>query len=389
MNVMSDFVFRSPTALRLGNGVINDLGEYLKKLRIGKALIVTDEIILKVGILSQLEEILDSCGITYAVYSNVEPEPPVENTYSALEIYQTEECTGVIGIGGGSVMDVAKAAAMLVTNSGRYEDFVGIGKVPKKCAPLVLMPTTSGTGSEVSMFSIMIVNGTKMGVVDQNITADLALVDPLLTLSVPRKVSAATGLDALCHHLESFLSVNHSPICDMICLEGIRVISKYLRKAVANPDDAEARYWMSYASTLGGYVMNLTEGAAANHGLAFAIGAKFHVGHGLSNAMMLPYVLPVIGLAELEKVRLVGEAMGLDLTAGLSDREALDLVVKAMDSLVKDVGCKLSLSAVGVTEADLDVLTDEVVRTQGRVMGHSTYRLTAEEIRTIFSGAMA
>lgn len=384
---MNGFCFRSPNALVLGNNSTEKLPDYLAKLQMEKVMIVTDEVIISVGIYDKIVEVLEKAGIKHAVYSKVQPEPPVENAYEALEIYNNEGCSGVLGVGGGSAIDVAKAVAMLATNGGKYEQYIGIGNVPKKCAPLVLMPTTSGTGSEVSMFSIMIVNGSKAGVVDQNIIADVALVDPMLTLSVPRKVTAATGLDALCHHIESFISANESPLCNAICLEGIRVISKYLRKAVGMDDNIEARYWMSYASALGGYVMNLTDGAAANHGLAFALGAKFHVGHGLSNAVMLPYVLPVVGMAEMEKVRLIGEAFGEDL-AGMSDADALDTTIDAIVRLVEDVGCKLPLSSFGVTENDLDMLTENVVQTQTRVMGHSTYRLTPAEIKSIFADAL-
>ena len=387
MDTARNFTFRSPTTLALGNGVARDAGLHLRKMGVSKALLVTDAIIEKVGILAQITSILKNSGVDFATYNQVQPEPPVENCYDALEILKKEGCDGIVGLGGGSALDVAKAAAMLATNTGRYEEYTGIGKVPKKCSPLLLMPTTSGTGSEVSMFSIMIVGGSKMGVVDQNITADLALVDPLLTLSVPRQVTAATGLDAFCHHLESYISVNHSPLCDLMCLEGMRIINKYIRRAVGFPGDQEARYWMSYASTIGGYVMNMTEGAAANHGLAFAIGAKFHLGHGLSNAIMLPHVLPVVGLSELEKVRRVGEAMGLELKS-LSDRSALEAVSNALDVLVTDVGCKVSLASIGVSAPDIVKLTEETLRTQSRVMGHSTWQLTAEEISSIFPKAM-
>lgn len=380
---MKGFTFKSPNALKLSNGVTSELGMHFKKLNVSKVLVVTDETIVKFGILDKVAEALKKENIEYVVFSEVQPEPPVENAYKSFELYKENDCDGVLGIGGGSAIDVAKAAAMLVTNKGKYEDYVGIGKVPNKCAPLILMPTTSGTGSEVSVFSIMIVNGSKAGVVDQNIIADVALVDPLLTLTVPRSVTAATGLDTLCHHIESFLSVNESPLCDAICLEGIKVVGKYLRKAVGNGNDVEARYWMSYASTLGGFVMNLTDGAAANHGLAFALGAKFHVGHGLSNAVMLPYVLPVVGVSQLEKVRKIGEALGANLT-GLSDRDALSATIDVITALVKDSGCYIPISKFGVTEADIDTLVDEVVRTQGRVMGHSTYQLKPEEIKKIF-----
>ncbi|WP_394266325.1 iron-containing alcohol dehydrogenase [Anaerotignum sp.] len=387
MEHVAKIVFKSPTALILHNGVASELGLHLQKLGVTKALLVTDTVIHDLGIAEMvMKEAKEKYGISFEVYKDVLPEPPVENVYSALKIFRDGGCNGVVGLGGGSSIDVAKAVAMLVTNEGTYEQFAGIDKVPKRCAPLVLMPTTSGTGSEVSVFSIMLVNGSKAGVVDQNISANIALVDPLLTLSVPKSVTAATGLDAFCHHLESFLSVNASPFCDAICLEGIRVISKYLRKAVADGSNEEARYWMSYASTIGGFVMNLTDGAAANHGLAFALGAKFHVGHGLANAVLLPYTFPVIGLAELEKVRRIGEAMGLHLE-GYSDREALEAVSEAITSLVEDVGCLRPLHTFGATQDDLDDLVAET-NTQTRVMNHSTYRLTSQEIREMFEKAL-
>jgi len=370
-----------------GDNVASELGTHLNKLDIKKALLVTDELIIKLGIAEKALDVAKTQnGVEFSTYSSVHPEPPVENAYDALAIYRKQGCDGIVGIGGGSALDVAKAVALLVTNGGKYEDYTGIGKVPKKCAPLVLMPTTSGTGSEVSMFSIMMVKGAKAGVVDQNITANLALVDPMLTISAPRGVTAATGLDAFCHHLESFLSVNASILHQPLCLDGIRVIGKYLRKAVGDGQNMEARYQMAYASTMGGYASNLSEGAAANHGMAFALGGKYHIGHGIANAVLLRHVLPVVGLAELEKVRLVGEAMGEDLTS-VSDIDALQITVNAIHALVRDVGCDTPLRQFGATEADLDELVAETNR-QARVMGHSTYKLTSDEIRSIFAGAL-
>lgn len=387
MSRVKQFDFVSPTELVFGNGVSNDLGKHLKQLGVKKVLVVTDKVIMSVGIFDQMIPSLKDNNIEWAVYDQVQPEPPVENCYEALDLYKSEGCNGVLGLGGGSAIDVAKATAMMVTNPGKYEDYVGIGKVPNKCDSLVLMPTTSGTGSEVSIFSIMIVNGSKMGVVDSNITANIALVDPLLTLSVPRKVTAATGLDALCHHIESFISTNDSPMTDMICLEGIRVISSNLRQAYGNLRDEEARYWMSYGSTLGGFVMNLTSGAAANHGLAFALGAKFHVGHGLSNAVMLPYVFPVVAKAEPEKTGRIAQALGLNCQ-GIQGRELIEKVTKALYELVDDCGCAIPLTSFGVKDEDIEMLTEEVVKTQGRVMGHSTYQLDPAEIAQIFKNAM-
>ena len=185
----------------------------LKKLNIKKCLVVTDATISKLGIADEIIEKTKGFGVEFTVYDGCEPEPPVENTKEALKKYEEENCEGVIGLGGGSSMDVAKAVAMLVTNGGDYTDYVGVNKVPCRCAPLILIPTTSGTGSEVSMFSIMMVNGMKAGVCDQNITAHIALVDPKLTRTVPRNITASTGLDAFCHLLECYICLLYTSRC--------------------------------------------------------------------------------------------------------------------------------------------------------------------------------
>ena len=386
MPALPDWKFKSPNLVSFGYGVVNEIGDHLKKLKAASCLVVTDPGLVAVGLVGKVMEPLASAGIAATLFSEVQPEPVVENVEAALSLYKANACQAIVGFGGGSAIDVAKAAAMLVTNPGSFQDYAGIGKVVNKSAPFIAVPTTAGTGSEVSMFSIMVVGGNKMGVVDHLTMPDVALVDPLLSLSVPRKAKAATGLDAFCHHLESYLSTNASPFCDAICLEGIKAISENLRAAVAGQGNLDAHYGMTYASMLGGYVMNLTEGAAANHGLAFALGAKFHVPHGLSNAVLLPHVLRVVAEAEHRKIARVGEVMGLNLT-GLSPVECVDATIEAVARLVADVGCLLPLSSLGVTEKDLDELTRSTM-TQTRVMGHSTYTLTPEEIRSVFAAAL-
>ncbi len=279
----------------------------------GKVLIVTDAVMAEIGILDKVRAILERDGIAYAEYAKVQPEPPVENAYEALDIYNSENCEGVVGLGGGSAIDVAKAVAMLKTNGGRFEDYAGLGNVPKRCAPLLIIPTTAGTGSDVSVVSVLMVNNSKTGILDENITANVALVDPMLTVSVPRKHTAATGIDAFCHLIEGLLSNTSNVLSDTLALHGIGYVAKYLRKAVGDGENIEARYWMAYASSLAGYVMNLTDGGVANHALAFSLGAKYHLPHGLANAVLIRHVLPVLGIADLEKMRRVGTAFGLNL----------------------------------------------------------------------------
>lgn len=386
MTVLGNWKFDSPGRIVFGNGVSRNTGMYMLKLQVTSCLVVTDPGIVKAGLLDGILESLAANGLAHAVYDQVQPEPPQENIDNALEVYRANGCNAIVGLGGGSAIDVAKAVAMIANNGGKFSDYVGIGKVPKKSAPLALIPTTSGTGSETSIFTIMVVNGSKAGIVDHMIAADYAIVDPLLSVSLPRHVTAATGIDTFCHHLESYISTNASPFCDAVCLEGMRVTAKYLRRAVGNGNDLEARAQMSYASLLGGYVMNMTEGAGAVHALAFALGTKFHVPHGLSNAVMVTNVLKAIAAPEQIKLGRLAEAMGENVS-GLSPKEATRKCILAVESLVADVGCNLPLRHFKVAENDLDALADETM-SQTRVMGHSTYLLTRDEVRGIFAKSL-
>jgi len=386
MTLLANWKFDSPGRVIFGNGVSADTGKHLSKLQSKSCLVVTDPGVVKAGLADGIINSLKDSGIETAVYDQVQPEPPQENVDEAMTVYRQHGCDAVVGLGGGSPLDVAKAVAMVAGNGGRFSDYTGIGRVPQKGAPLALIPTTSGTGSEVSIFSIMVVNGSKAGVVDHMIAADYAIVDPLLTLNLPRHITAATGLDTFCHHLESYISTNATPLADAICLEGMGATAKYLRKAVGNGRDLEARAWMSYASLLGGYVMSMTEGAAAVHALAFALGAKFHVPHGLSNAVMLTNVLKAVAAPEQEKLARLAAAMG-EKVDGLSAREGAARAIEAVEALVADVGCAIPLRRLQVRKEDLDALADEAM-TQTRVMGHSTYQLNRDEVRKIFADTL-
>lgn len=383
---MKQIYFKSPTGYIIGNGAIKELGKHLNKLGIEKCLVVSDPMLKKLGIVDKVLDYAKADGIEFVEFCECQPEPPVENPYAALELYKANNCQGILGLGGGSAMDVAKATSILVTNPGRFEDYVGVGKVPNRGCPLILSPTIAGSGSEVGMFAIMMVNGQKAGVVDQNLCADLALVDPELTLTCPRGLTAATGVDGMCHLIESYISNLSSPMAEMFCLEGIRYMNTYLRKAVGQGDNLEARYWVSYASSIGLFANNLTDGCAANHGLAFAIGGVYHVSHGLANSIVLPYVFPYIAKAELEKMPKLAQAFDIDIT-GKTNSELVDLITEQLVQFVKDVGCFYPLSHFGGKPEDLDKLAEETLA-QTRVMGHSSWKLTADEIKEIFTKAM-
>lgn len=383
---MKNIYYKGPAGFVLGNGVIKDLAVYLRKLGVSKCLVISDEMLKKLGIVDKVKGYAEADGIEFVEYCGCQPDPPVTNVYEALELYRANDCQGILGLGGGSSMDVAKATSVLVTNTGNFEEYVGINKVPKKGTNLILAPTIAGSGSEIGNFSIMFVDGQKAGIVDQNLCPDYALVDPELTLSCPRGLTAATGLDGLCHLLESYLSTLTSSMAEMFCLEGINYMVKYLRKAVGDGANLEARYWVSYASSIGLFANNLTDGCAANHGLAFAIGGVYHLSHGLSNAIVLPYVFPYVAKAELDRMPRLAQAFGLNVE-GKTNQELVDDITNELISLNKDVGCFIPLSKFGAKPEDIDHLVEETFA-QTRVMGHSSWKLTADELREIYTKAM-
>lgn len=370
--------------VNFGFGAIAALPEYVKKLGGEKILLLCDPGIASTPILGQVTDILDNADIEYVLFPKVTPEPPVSDILKAASILKENGCNMCIGLGGGSAMDVAKGVAMAAGNDNKYEEYAGIGNVPRKGLPCIVIPTTAGTGAEVSIICIATKGDSKIGVVDPLIAADAALVDPELTMGLPRKMTAETGIDAFVHNLESFLTVTENPLADAVTLEGIRQIWHYLRRTVSNGADREARYYMAYGSLLGGYAMNLTEGAASIHGLAFALGTLFHVPHGLAVAVMVPKTLAAVAKGNYEKFTAMGEAMGV-CCKGLSPAEAAQAIVAEIEQMYRDIGIPLSLKelGVGITESDLEKLTDEAF-SQKRVMGHSIYQLNREEVLSIF-----
>ncbi len=378
------FRFNSKTMVNFGFNTVYALPEYVNKLGGKKVMLLCDPGIASTPILARVVDILKEAEIDHVAFTNVTPEPPVSDILSAAAELRENGCDMCVGLGGGSAMDVAKGVAMAAGNDGKYEEFAGIGNVPKKGLPCIVIPTTAGTGAEVSIICIATKGDSKIGVVDPLIAADAALVDPELTVGLPRKMTAETGVDALAHNIESYLTVTENPLADAVTLEGVRRIWKYLRRAVAYGGDREARYYMAYGSLLGGYAMNLTDGAASVHGLAFALGSKLHVPHGLAVAVMMPKTLAAVAKGDYEKFTNLGLAMGLELY-GLPPASAAAAVVEEFEQMYRDIGIPLTLRElnVGLKESDLDMLADEAF-SQKRVMGHSVYQMTRSEVLEVF-----
>ncbi|MGB9598189.1 MAG: iron-containing alcohol dehydrogenase, partial [Candidatus Poribacteria bacterium] len=275
--------------IEFGIGIIKNLPSYIEKLNVKNLLIVTDKGIIKAGITEKITEILRSANIKHTVFSEVQPNPIDENVKKGLEFYKVNNCDAILSIGGGSPIDVGKAIRSVLANKtdidNCYVPAVVLGDNPI----LIAIPTTSGTGSEVSTGSIITDTKINRKRIIRHIPPSLAVIDPELTIGTPPFLTAATGIDALSHNIEAYVSPRYNPLADAIALKGIQLISKNLRQAVKNGLDIDARKNMALASMMGALAFN--KGLGASHSLSHQLSTDANVHHGVANAIMLPYVM--------------------------------------------------------------------------------------------------
>ncbi|RSL31936.1 iron-containing alcohol dehydrogenase [Salibacterium salarium] len=361
---MSDnkiFTFSSPTTVEFGNGSIKNLGDHVKQLGGTNALVVTDPGVEKAGITQKLLNVLQNSSIPHSVYNDIEPDPDIEGVNLGQKLAEDSGCDCVIGIGGGSSMDIAKAIGLMLGNEGSIRDYVGIGVVPNKGAPVIAVPTTAGTGSEITMFSVMSDKkaNTKLSVGSTFNCPDLALGDPELTITLPPHVTAATGMDALTHALESYVNKSTQPISESLAMRAMKLISENLRTAVTQPENIDARYNLLLASSMAAMAFNSTR-LGLSHALAIPLGAHFNIPHGTVNAVLLSEVMNYNFIGNLEKYKYIAEIFGMP-TENMSLREAAEQSVIAVRQLKNDVGIHNKLSDYGVKEKDLNFIADEAM----------------------------
>jgi alcohol dehydrogenase class IV len=339
--------FITPAHMVVGSDAVAQLGEQCRKRGWGKALIVTDKIMQSLGLVARVEQLLTASEIGSAVYAGVNSEPVVEYVQEGLEIYKANGCDFVVAVGGGSPIDAAKAIAALVTNPGSIEQYKGQGKLAVPGVPLVAIPTTAGTGSEATLFTVITDQKTdvKMLIGSPYLMPTIAIVDPLLTLSSPPGVTAATGVDALVHAIEAYVSVKRQPMSDMFCLSAIELISQNIRQAWANGNNIAAREAMMLGAMQAGIAFS-NASVALVHGMSRPIGANFHIAHGVSNAALLAVVTDFSLIGDPVRYARIAQAMG-ENTAGLSLMDAADRVVVAIKRLVSDIRIP-SLRQLGV-----------------------------------------
>jgi alcohol dehydrogenase class IV len=347
--------FMIPPILITGSGSSEKVGEESKKLGVKKGLIVTDEVLSKLGMLDGVKKSLSESKIQFAIYDKISTEPTVDYVKEGLKTYQANGCDFLIATGGGSAIDTAKAISVMVTNPGSIENYKGLNKIPGKGVPLIAIPTTGGTGSEVTVFTIITDTKTdvKMLIGSPYIMPRVAIVDPLLTLSCPRGLTAAVGIDALTHAIEAYVSVKAQPMSDIFCLSAIELISGNLRQAWANGNNVEAREKTMLGALQAGIAFS-NASVALVHGMSRPIGAYFHVAHGASNAALLGVVAEFSLIGNPTRYAHIARAMGENIT-GLNDLEAAQLAAKAIKQLIKDIKIP-SLKALGVEKEKLDQL---------------------------------
>lgn len=351
--------FTFPTEISYGPGAVGQLAENLKEIGINKPMVVTDPGLIKTNVFSKVQDMLENAGAAYGVFGEVHPNPLDEDIGKALETYRAEGCDGLIGLGGGSAMDAAKAVGVLAVNNGSVNDYDcatgGNLKIKGPLPPLIAIPTTSGTGSEVGRCSVItsVEQGRKFMVCHPLMMPSLAVLDPELTLELPAFLTAATGMDALTHCIESLTAPVFHPMCDAIAAKGIELVGLYLERAVKTPTDLEARAYMQLASMMG--AVSFQKDLGAVHSLAHALSAVCHVQHGLANAICLIPVMKYNREVAARDYSKVAGCFGIN-TFGLSDLEAADKAIEAVADLIKIIGIPTTLSEVDVKESHLHEL---------------------------------
>ena len=381
---MSISAFKIANTLITGPAAIEQLAAELTRLNVNNPLIVTDAILVKSGTVDLALAQLG--GRRYGIFDQVKPEPEIAIVEDCTRAFREGEHDGLIGLGGGSAIDIAKGVAAFAGHEGPLAELFGVDLVKRKGAPLIAIPTTAGTGSEVTNVAIFSDKQAqlKKGIVSDYLLPDVALVSPVMTLTCPRSVTAASGVDALVHAIEAYLSVNRSPITDAIALGAIKLIAKALPKAYANPKDLQAREDMATASLMGGMAFG-NAGVGAVHALAYPLGGRFNIAHGVSNALLLPYVMHWNKMACVERFRDIADAMGVRV-AELSDADAAEAAVKAMADLCEAVDIPKGMRAFGVPEDAIPAMAEEASKID-RLMRNNPRQLTAADIEKIYRSA--
>ena len=382
---MKTYRFYMPPISLMGRGCLKDVGQEIKALGYKKALIVTDKALVKIGLVKKVTDMLDEANINYVIFDETKPNPTVKNVEDGLKMLKDNNCDFLISIGGGSPHDCAKGIGLVATNGGSIKDYEGVNKSQKPMLPLVAINTTAGTGSEVTRFAIITDEDrhVKMAIVDWHVTPLIAVNDPELMIEMPKSLTAATGMDALTHAIEAYLSTDATPVTDASALMAIELIFKYLKKAVENGNDIEAREKMAYAEYLAGVAFN-NAGLGYVHAMAHQLGGFYDLPHGVCNAVLLPHVLAYNFKAVPHRFIDIAKALGIDVQ-GASQEKVGEMVIEGIKDLSTGIGIPAGLKELGAKDEDIRTLAENALKDACGLT--NPRQATVEEIMEIYKAA--
>ncbi|WP_318514685.1 L-threonine dehydrogenase [Photobacterium leiognathi] len=378
--------FYIPTVNFMGAGCLTQAADAIKSHGFKKALIVTDKVLNQIGVVTQVTVLLTERDIDSVVYDGTQPNPTIKNVDEGLALLKENQCDFVISLGGGSPHDCAKGIALLAANGGQIGDYEGVDRSAKAQLPVVAINTTAGTASEMTRFCIITdeERHIKMAIVDKNTTPLMSVNDPQLMLAKPASLTAATGMDALTHAIEAYVSTAATPITDAVAIKAIELIQQNLRTAVKEGQNLNAREQMAYAQFMAGMAFN-NASLGYVHAMAHQLGGYYNLPHGVCNAVLLPHVQRYNAQVSAERLRDVAKAMGVDVE-GMTAEQGADAALEAIVALSKDVGIPSGLKELGAKEEDIALLADNALKD---ACGFTNPKqATHEEISQIFMAAM-
>ena len=354
--------FYIPTVSLMGVGCSKDTGAQAKALGVTKLLIVTDAGLAKMGVADQIKGQLEAAGLQAIIFSGAEPNPTDTNVHDGVKVYQENKCDGIVSLGGGSSHDCAKGVGLVIGNGGHIRDFEGVNKSTKPMPPFLAINTTAGTASEMTRFCIITNTDThvKMAIVDWRCTPNIAINDPVLMVGKPAALTAATGMDALTHAVEAYVSTIATPITDACAIKAIQLVAEYLAPAVANGQNLEARDKMAYAEYLAGMAFN-NASLGYVHAMAHQLGGFYNLPHGVCNAILLPAVCEFNVISNPKRFADIAVAMGEEIS-GLAPMDAAAKGIAAIRKLSKAIGIPAGLVDLGVKETDLRIMAENAMK---------------------------
>lgn len=383
---MAASTFFIPSVNMIGSGCLQEAAKTMKEHGLRQALIVTDKVLNNIGVVAQVQQLLMAQKIESCVYDGTHPNPTTENVKQGLMLLREYHCDCVISLGGGSPHDCAKGIALVAANGGEIKDYEGVDRSAKPQLPMVAINTTAGTASEMTRFCIITdeARHIKMAIVDKHVTPILSVNDPHLMAGMPKGLTAATGMDALTHAIEAYVSSAANPITDACALKAATMIAESLRDAVADEQDIQARENMAYAQFLAGMAFN-NASLGYVHAMAHQLGGFYDLPHGVCNAVLLPHVQEFNAEVAAGRLKDIAAAMGVNV-AGQSDQQGAALCIAAIRQLAKDVGIPAGLCDLNVKEEDFATLAANALKDACGLT--NPIKASHEQIVAIFKAAM-